>query len=53
MAEFEIECNQCGAILDGDFYALMNSNARLAVDPCEKCMAAAKEEGYEERQNEE
>ena len=53
MAEFEIECNQCGAILDGDFYALMNRQTRLAVDPCEKCMGAAKDEGYQEREAEE
>ena len=42
---FEVYCDKCGAGL--------NTNTRvrgveLSIDPCEACLAAAREEGYDE-----
>ena len=51
MAEIEIDidliCNECNAALDGNWY-----RHQLYIEPCEKCLGKAKDEGYEEAENE-
>lgn len=47
MAEFIVKCNVCNDTLDADF-----SGSELYVDPCEKCLDEAKDEGYMDREAE-
>ena len=51
MPEFELKCNYCGKVLDGDFYVI-KYKPTLEVEPCETCMDRCRDEGYDEGQKE-
>jgi len=45
--EFEVYCGKCGAgICNNSRGELMWGGPRVTVDPCEACLASAKDEGF-------
>lgn len=47
--EFEVYCDQCGAGLCGNSREEVKyGRLKLYVSPCEKCLAAEREEGRDE-----
>jgi uncharacterized Fe-S center protein len=49
--EFDIEatCNQCGSVLSvAKERAVVAGEVRIEVDPCDKCMDNARDEGRRE-----
>lgn len=51
--EFETFCGRCGAGICGNVTVEENHRyPRIIVDPCEKCLSAAHNEGYEEGRRE-
>jgi len=46
---FDIRCNVCGANLEAN---TATTGVIVFVEPCEKCLAAAREEGYNDGYNE-
>ena len=42
--EIDVSCNECGSSLKA-YYLTNRSTQWIEVDPCEKCMEAAREEG--------
>ena len=47
MAEFEVQC-ACGKKVNANFFY----NTILEVEPCEACLATAKAEGYQQKEDE-
>ena len=45
--EFDVYCGACGAGLCGNTTTDSNK-MRVTVDPCEKCLEAAKYQGYDQ-----
>ena len=43
MAEFDVKCVDCGAVLDAVFNGY---SPVLEVTPCKKCMEVANDKGY-------
>ena len=46
---FDVECASCGTKLDAQ---ADNRRGELSVEPCSVCLAAARSEGYDERDGE-
>jgi len=49
--DIDLRCAKCDAILDGEFEETRHYNSfnrRLNIDPCENCLANAKDEAKEE-----
>ena len=44
MAEFEVKCTDCGAVLDAVFNGY---GPVLEVTPCQTCMDVANDKGYQ------
>jgi len=47
MAEFEVKCDSCDSFLSANFYGA-GTNIVLNIEPCEKCLDSAKDEGYQQ-----
>lgn len=49
--EVSVKCSECGALLDADFATSRsrygNVETTIEVEPCEKCMEAARQEARE------
>jgi len=47
--EFEVYCGRCGSgmchLADADYQH--RRDPRITIEPCEKCLEASKEEGYD------
>ena len=50
IVEFTVKCSECGAELDADITDASQRNGwttTVEASPCEKCMEAAEDTGYE------
>ena len=47
--EVDVVCMECGKVLDGE----MGISGAIRIEPCESCLQAAYEEGYEEGKKDE
>ena len=53
MADIDIRCKECDALLEGEFIKWGQTCAVLVVEPCSVCLESAKQKGIEEGKGEE